>query len=375
MRDSGTQSLIDELNRTVVEGGSEQRSRVLERITDLFVAGSRGYSGQQLALFDDILQELSADIEVEVRAKLSERLAHLDCAPPKLIRSLAFDDAADVATPVLMHSNELSELDLIENAATKSQMHLLAIAQRLKVSEKVTDVLVIRGDRRVAHAVVRNRGARFSLAGYGMLVVRARQDDALTLALGERNDLPRQIFLKLLEGASASVRAALENADPQSARGIRDAVDDVATDMQRATRKLSQQYSAAVLDAKQRRNLAPFSEASVHARARAQEFERTVVALAKLGHFRVEMVERALLDKGEDMLLILAKAAGCSWTTVKELLLMYAAERVLSPDDLGRAADRYQKLGQTTARKVIRFYEARMRAPALRSKPVVRSLS
>ena len=129
------------------------------------------------------------------------------------------------------------------------------------MSEKVTDVLVIRGDKAVALAVVQNKGARFSLAGYGMLVVRAHQDDVLTLALGERNDVPRQIFLKLLEGASASVRAALERADPQSAPAIRGAVDDVATQMQRATRGLSQQYSAAVLDAKQRSNVAPLSEA------------------------------------------------------------------------------------------------------------------
>ena len=361
MRDSGTQTLIDDLNRAIAEGGAQQRSKVLERITDLFAAGSRGYSGKQLALFDDILQELSADIEVEVRAQLSNRLAHLDCVPPKLSRSLAFDDAAEVATPVLMHSNALSEADLIENATTKSQKHLLAIAQQLQLSENVTDVLVVRGDQQVAHAVVRNAGARFSLAGYGLLVVRARQDDALTLALGARNDLPRQLFLKLLEGASASVRATLEREDPQSARAIRAAVDDVATEMQRATRELSQQYSAAVADAKQRSNVAPFSEASVHARARAQEFERTVVALAKLGHFRVDLVERALLDKGEDMLLILAKAAACSWTTVKELLQMYAAERNLGPDDLARAFDRYQKLSEATARKVIRFYEARMR--------------
>jgi uncharacterized protein (DUF2336 family) len=359
MHDTGMQSLIDELNRTMAEGSAQQRLKILERITDLFAAGSRGYSGQHLSLFDDILQALSADIEVEVRAKLSQRLAHLDRAPPKLIRSLAFDDVAEVATPVLMHSNELSEADLIENAATKSQKHLLAIAQRLQLSERVTDVLVIRGDQRVANTVVRNRGAKFSLAGYGMLVVRARQDDALTLALGARNDLPRQLFLKLLEGASASVRATLERSDPQAAPAIRQAIDDVAGEMQRATRELSQQYSAAVLDAKRRSNVTPFSESTVHARARAQEFERTVVALSKLGHFRVDMVERALLDKGEDMVLILGKAAACSWTTVKELLLMYTAERNLSPVDLGRAFERYQKLGEKTARKVIRFYEAR----------------
>ena len=60
----------------------------------------------------------------------------------------------------------------------------------------------------------------------------------------------------------------------------------------------------------------------MHAPAHAQEFTRTAIALAKLGRFPVDLVERALIDKGEDMILILARAAGCSWITVKELLLM-----------------------------------------------------
>ncbi len=115
-----------------------------------------------------------------------------------------------MAEPVLIHSQQLSDADLVENASTKSQKHLFAIAQRLKLSEKVTDVLVERGDRRVLHKVVSNRGARFSLAGYGKLTHRARRDRTLTLALGRRSDLPRQYFLKLLETASASVRAKLE---------------------------------------------------------------------------------------------------------------------------------------------------------------------
>jgi MFS family permease len=57
--------------------------------------------------------------------------------------------------------------------------------------------------------VAANKGARFSLAGYGKLTNRARRDRKLTLALGRRSDLPRQYFLKLLETASASVRAKL----------------------------------------------------------------------------------------------------------------------------------------------------------------------
>jgi uncharacterized protein (DUF2336 family) len=357
-------SLIDELNAAVASGSEEQRQRILERVADLFAAGSRGYSSDQIALFDDVLQRLSADIEVKARARLASRLARIDTAPPKLIRSLAFDDEIDVAEPVLVHSQQLSDADLVENATIKSQAHLLAIARRLKLSEKVTDVLVERGDRRVVHKVANNRGARFSLAGYGKLTARARNDSALTLVLGRRSDLPRQHFLKLLETASASVRAKLESDNPHAADAVRDAIDVVATNMQQEARKESRRYAVALRDANRCFNAQPITEANIHAHARGQEFDRTVIALTKLGRFSVDLVERALLDKGEDMILIFAKAAGCSWTTAKELLLMYVAERNLLPEDLARAFERYKKLTPETARSLIDFYVQRMKLQA-----------
>jgi uncharacterized protein (DUF2336 family) len=354
-------SLIDELNDAVATGGDDERQRILERVADLFAAGARGYSSDQVALFDDVLQQLAADIEVKARARLARRLAHIEYAPPKLIRSLAFDDEIAVAEPVLVHSQQLSDADLVKNAATKSQSHLFAIAQRLKLSEQVTDVLVERGDRRVIHKVAANKGARFSLAGYGKLTNRARRDRKLTLALGRRSDLPRQYFLKLLETASASVRAKLEEAHPQATAAIRDTIDEVATTLQQETRNESRRHATALRDGNRCFNAQPFTEATIHARAHAQEFARTVIALVKLGRFPVDLVERALLDKGEDMILILAKAAGCSWTTVKELLMMYVAERNLQADDLARTFERYTKLTPETARNIVNFYGQRVK--------------
>ena len=355
------QSLIDELNAALATGGGDERKRILERVADLFAAGSRGYSSQQIALFDDVLQKLCSDIEVKARARLARRLAHIDNAPPQLIRSLAFDDAIAVAQPVLIHAQQLSDADLVENATTKSQDHLFAIAQRLRLSERVTDVLVERGNRKVIHKVAANTGARFSLAGYDKLSHRARRDRKLTLALARRRDLPRQYFLKLLETASASVRAKLEAANPEAGAAIRDTVDEVATGLQQEVRKTSQRFANALRDANRSFNAQPFTEANVHAPAHAQEFTRTVIALAKLGRFPVDLVERALIDVGKDMILILGKAAGCSWITVKELLLMYVAERNPQPDELTRTFDRYTKLTQEAARQIVDFYGQRVK--------------
>ena len=356
-----SRSLLDELISPLASATAKHRLRIIDRVTDLFAAGSRSYSRDQIALFDDVLQRLCTDIEVAARAKLSQRLVGLGSAPPRLVRSFAFDDAIEVAEPVLVHSEQLSDDDLVKNATTKSQDHLFAIAQRLKVSETVTDVLVERGDERVVYRVVKNKGARFSLAGYGKLTNRARYDRKLTLALGERSDIPRQYFLKLLETASSTVRAKLEAINPQAVAAIRDTVDDVATAMQREVRKGSRAHVAAVREAKRRFNVRPITEASVHGPAHAQDFEKTVVALSRLGVFSVDLVERALLDEGEDMVLLLAKAAGCSWTTARELLLMYAANRSLKPDDMTRAFERYKKLSQETARNIVAFYERRMK--------------
>lgn len=356
-----SRSLLDDLVSPVAGATAKHRLKIIDGVADLFAAGSRSYSDEQISLFDDVLRRLTADIEVKARATLAHRLAVIDNAPPVLIRSLAFDDAIEVAEPVLIYSERLTDDDLVENATTKSQDHLYAIAQRLKLSEKVTDVLVERGDQRVVHKVVKNKGARFSLAGFGKLTTRARYDRKLTLALGERSDLPRQYFLKLLEAASSKVRAKLEASNPELVAAIRDTVDDVATAMQREVRKGSHAHAVAVREAKRRFNVQPITEASVHGPAHAQDFEKTVVALARLGVFPVDLVERALLDEGEDMLLLLAKAAGCSWTTAREMLVMFAANRNLQPDDITVAFERYRKLSQQTARNIVTFYEKRMK--------------
>jgi hypothetical protein len=129
----------------------------------------------------------------------------------------------------------------------------------------------------------------------------------------------------------------------------------VATDLQQEVRNTSQRFANALRDANRSFNAQPFTEANVHAPAHAQKFTRTVIALAKLGRFPVDLVE------GEDMILILGKAAGCSWITVKELLLMYVAERNPQPDELTRTFDRYTKLTQEAARQIVDFYGQRVK--------------
>lgn len=360
-----TPSLIPEIEDAITSGTVKQRLRALKRITDLFVAGSDRYSGDQIAVFDDVLVQLTSTIELDARAMLAGRLAPLAEAPPNMIRSLAFDEAIEVAGPVLARSR-IDECDLVATASTKSQAHLYAISRRPSLSEAVTDVLVDRGDRRVVRSVARNAGARFSDAGFGKLVSRANDDGTLAENLGMRPDFPRHHFLKLLHSASASVRRKLVAAHPCAAAEVQDAVARVAGTISREVRDSSKAFAKAKAASKRRYSSSQLTERDIHAAAKGQRFEQAVAGLALLGHLPVDLVERGLLDPGADIVLILAKAADCSRSTAKALLMMDAANRKMSPHDLDRALTSFEHLSVATASRAIKYYVKRSDARAAR---------
>lgn len=357
-------SLIQELEHAISTGTAKKRQKALTLVTDLFMAGSGRYTDEQLALFDDVLLNLSSSIETKARVKLSKRLANVADAPIKVVRSLAFDDVVEVAVPVLKSSPRLTDEDLVETAKTKSQDHLHAITQRPQLSEAVTDVLVERGDREVVHSVAKNTGARFSDQGFGKLVARARGDDTLARFVGARRDIPRHHFLKLLESASASVRTKLESAHPDVAEAIREVVSEISTHISQEVRSSSREHAKAKQRVKRLCKTSQFSESDVHAFARANNFEQTVVALSMLGPFPIELVERALLDETPDMVLILAKAARCYWSTTKALLQLPAANRGMSSMDLDHAQANFEKLQVNTAKQALEFYNLRSKMMA-----------
>jgi hypothetical protein len=147
--------------------------------------------------------------------------------------------------------------------------------------------------------------------------------------------------------------------NPQAARLIKQSVAEVAVSMQREVREASRRHATASRDARHLFRTHQLTETQVHSRARSQQFEKTAMALSLLGPFPIDLVERALLDKGTDMILILVRAAGCSWTTAKATLLMHAADRGLSRHDMEAALKAFEGLGRETAQRVVKFYERR----------------
>ena len=354
-----TASLIHELEDALTAGTTEQRIVTLGRVTDLFVTGADSYSDDQIDLFDDVLLKITARIEAKSLARLSNRIATVANAPRRVVRELAFHDDIDVAMPVLRGSDRISETDLLANARTKSQQHLLAIAERHTLPESVTDVLVERGDREVVQSVVKNTGARFSDAGFRTLVSRSSGDEALVTQIGSRRDIPRHHFLQLIERASARVRNRLIAANPRVAMAVKDVVAEVEGGLRSEIRNASPDYAAAKTQVEELYRNRRLDEAAVYGFARGRQFEHTVIALSLLCGMEVDVVERALLDTGSEVTLILAKFAGLSWTAASAILLLQAADRGMSAQDFEQAMSSFMRLQPETAQRVLGFYRTR----------------
>ena len=352
-------SLIDEVQDASISGSTRRQLRALTRITDLFLAGCASYSQRQVELFDEVFKVLVEAIELKTRIKLAHRFAADPAAPAVLLRAIAANDDVAVAAPALSRSAVLTEPDLIRSASTQSQDHLLAIAQRETISEVITDILIERGEQQVVRAVAKNAGAQISDDGFGELVLRAGADVELALHVGTRRDIPRHHFLKLLETASASVCDRIVAANPDLAEVVHETVTEVIDDINGEVRRHSPAHTKAKFRIKRLSEWKELREVDVHAAARAQDFEKTVTALAALAGCGIEVAERAVLNENPGAVQIIAKAAGCSWATAKALLLMTVAERKMSKMDLEHARENFEQLERRTAQRVLEFYEAR----------------
>jgi uncharacterized protein (DUF2336 family) len=361
---TGSLSLLDELESVMASGTIGRRIEILTSVTDLFINGAPHFSEDQVGVFDDVMVRLMVTIEARARAKLAQRLAPIANAPSNVIHLLASDDDIEVARPVLVRSQRLSEETLLATAASKGQQHLYAITQRDALSEALTDVLVERGDREVVHSVVKNRGARFSDSGFRVLVNRSSDDDALASEVGMRGDIPRQHFLMLLEKASNAVRARLAAENPQASTAINGVVAEVVGDMRDEARNASPAFAAAEAAVERQNRIRRIGEAEIYQYARDRKFEETAIALSILCDTPIDVVERALLDPGAEIVLILAKVAGLSSTTTKAVLLLRAADRGMSTEDLEQALLSFNRLQPETARRVLGFFRTRVKKPA-----------
>ncbi len=364
---SQSKTFLRVLDDAVSRGTSDSCVRALWHATDLLIAGR--YSDDEIWTFGEVIGRLADEIEVAARAQLAERLARNEVAPVNIIQKLAFDDSIDVAGPVLRESTRLDDNALVANAQTKSQPHLLAISQRTSLDDTVTDVLVTRGNQEVVNSVARNGGARFSGFGFLHMIKRAEGDSILAEQLGLRKDIPRHLFQQLISKASADVKKRLEHERPEMIDQLQATVTDVTGALQSKLGPVSRSYYVAKRVVSTQHQHGNLNESSIYDYARSHKIDEVTIGLSLLCSLPGDVIERALMDKNREMVLVLTKALGFSWPTTMALLFLGAKDHRITAQDLNDMEREFSHLNLETSRSVLKFYQTRKNTAGADSVP------
>jgi uncharacterized protein (DUF2336 family) len=352
-------SLFPDLDDIVKRGDPKRLAAVSRGIAELFAQGSVNFQPSHVELFDHILTGIVPQTETAARADIAERMSAIVNAPPVLIGRLAREDNILVAGPVLRRSPVLDEQALVEIARMKGQDHLLAMTERPMLSPGLTDVMVQRGERDVIRRAAANKGAAFSPIGYSALVKRAAKDGVLTLTVGQRKDLPDRLLKELLTGTVDVVRRRLfDMAEPGRQAAVAKAMGEMSgkteqpekqRDFGPAQRTILVLYRAGDLD-----------EDTLLGFAKAYRYSETVAALSAMSGVPIAAVDRLMSGDRHDPVLILSKAIGLEWVTVRALILLrLGPARIPASADIDNVRANFMRLSPSTAERVVSFWRAR----------------
>ena len=152
---------LDQLLSLARDKSVASRNQLAETISDLFLGERGSLSDQERSHMVEILRNLIHDVEMRVRISLATRLSDQAEAPPELINILA-NDEIEVAHPILIKSAVLRDTELIEIIKHRTMEHQLAIANREKLSENVSDALVETENVDVIKTLLNNNSASIS---------------------------------------------------------------------------------------------------------------------------------------------------------------------------------------------------------------------
>lgn len=331
------------------------RSSLVTAIGDLMDDSGRILTLQEKALMNDILKKLIQDVARPIRKALAEKLSQSHNAPHEVVSLLA-NDEFDIASPVLLKSDLLSDEDLIEIVRHRTLSHRLAIAMRRSVSTLVSDALVGTNSVDVIKALLENHGAQITDATMAYLVQQSESVDEFQEPLLRRKDLPLDLSQKMYIWVSAALRQYIvENFAVDKAEldlTVANVADDVSSndDVRRGD-------DAAMALAEQLARRNELTADMLVKTLRRGEIALFEAMLAQMLGLRPQVARKLIYEDGGEGLVIGCRACSINRTDFTALFLMLQRARpnelANNPYQLSRSMEMFDRLKPDTARKVV----------------------
>ena len=244
---------------------------------------------------------------------------------------------------MLKLSPVLTDTDLAAIAVTQSQRHLVAIAERARLSEGLTDILVERGDRNVLQTVSSNEGASFSDQGFDTLLQRGGDDAEITGALSRRADLPPQRAERVLrivgQMAEPTVPGSADSRTlARQARQQRLEVKLLLADLAAGTRSLDE--IVAML-------------------AEEDRAYHLAQVLAQAASITPEQALRVLMQRDPTGIAVTCKSLGLAVPAFQATMELRGRRLLVKAHDIEDSVKDYGRLDAATADRTLRFLKLR----------------
>lgn len=337
--------MLHSLFKLAAESSSDARRRLLQAVTDLFFCDPEP-TGMSKHHYGEIALRALPHLDPQARQGYADEVAAEPNLPRSVANALAGDPDGEVARLVLRLSPVLTDRDLAAIALNQSQAHLTAIAERVRLSENITDILVERGDDDVLKTVGGNEGAAFTEEGFEKLLDRGREAAAIPLAVAVRTDLSEARAERVLRvlaelGEQGEIDPDSEAAAiARLARRQRLEVSQLITDLKGETRALDE---VVVMLAEEDR---AYHLAQV---------------LARISDISVEQALRALLQRDVSGIALACRALDIGIPGFAAVLALRARRLMFANKDTEEDLRRYAQIEPAAATRGMRFIRMKAR--------------
>lgn len=336
------------------DNAPEARMELVNAVSEVLNMES---SKREQELIADILMTLTRQAEKDLRQAIAERLALTDQVPLRLILMLA-NDEIEIASPILKHSNDLGELDLIYIIKSKSQKYWQAIAERNNLTGKVINVLAETRDVETALTLVQNENAVLTQTALTIFSDMVQTTEDLALPLLKREEATKEIIVKIYKFVGEELKSYIKTHHGLNA-GMLSALDDVIEEFTAEKKDDTPSETLIKAAATQRagETLTPETMIKTLRRGQVQAF---VAQFSVFTGLDTKAIIRILKQSKGFGLAVTCKGFGICKADFLSLFLltnaMRSKARLADMKEMGQAIEHYDSIDEESARDIATKY-------------------
>ncbi len=315
----------------------------------------------ELSLITDILMEIVARAELDVRRALAERLARQSNAPHNVIVWLA-NDEIQVARPVIVLSDVLQDDDLLNIIQRRDAEYRRLIAQRTAMGSRVINSLILSHDDATLQTLLENQQIVFEESSLRLLVAAAKRKEPLKRPLLTRPEINADMALSIYWWVSQELRQTIQTRYTINRALIDEALEDTIDELLAMRRTGIETMTPEIrYVAQQLVEARRVTSGMLITTLRRGQVNLFVALFAELLRLPLDKVNAMLSHPSGEFLAVCCRAQGILKPDFASIFLLGRAarsgERVINPQELSQMLQFYDRLSMNDASSLLEAWQ------------------